>query len=339
MRVLYHLTIPRPNQPKLDAVVQEIDALHSRLGGELVYVNPARRPGSRFPERLYGMLHLPYLRRREVAIDLHHISNSHLYPFPYLRWLRKPIVYTVTAGLRVTLQPSQLERLARLARIVVSNERDRSTLQDQGLRNVEIVRSGIDVARFTRHPAPDTPGFTLLMASAPWTIEQFESKGIDALLETAQARPELRLVFLWRELHLEEVERRITRRELNDRVTVVNRRVDVNETLTQVHAAVVLAEDASLVKAYPHSLLEALAAGRPVLVSRAIPMAEFVDETRCGVVVEHVEARGVTAALDDLIADYRTVREAALRLNREIFSLDRLTQDYSRIFQGVIGDR
>jgi len=335
MYVLYHLTFPRPSAPALDAVVQEAEALRAHAGGSLIYVNPALRPGSRFPERLYGLHRLPYLLWQEAKSDLHHVYNAHLYPFPYLRWLKRPVIYTVAAGLRVSKPPSYLGRLAALARIVVTNSRDLATLYGWGLRNVEMVRPGMDITRLMPQPLPAGP-LTLLMGSAPWTPGQFVSKGVDALLAAAKARPDLRLIFLWRGLHLGEMERRIAQSGLEDRVTVINRHVDINDVLAQVHAAAVLASDPTLVKAFPHSLMEALAAGRPVLVSRAIPMAEYIEQTGCGVVVERVDVQAVLAALDNLTARYQRLREAALALERETFSLDRLKRAYSQIYRAVI---
>jgi hypothetical protein len=113
----------------------------------LIYVNSTRRPGSLYPEQLYGLHCLPDLRRREATADLHHLYHSHLYPFPHLRWL-KPVVYTVAGGLGTTV-PRGLDRLTMLARIVVNNTRDFETLRGWGLRNAQMIQPGIDIARFT----------------------------------------------------------------------------------------------------------------------------------------------------------------------------------------------
>jgi len=330
-RTLYHLTIPRPAQPALDAVVQEAETLRAQFGGEIVYLNPARRPGSRYPERLYGLHRLPYLRQREATVRLHHVYNPHPFYFPYLRWLRRPVIYSVTAGLRPQ-RPAHLERLSQLAAIVVSNERDRTTLQSWGLENTRIIRPGIDASRFSPAPPPTDPAFTLLTGSAPWSEPQFRSKGVEALLAAAEARPDLRLVFLWRDLLFEEMQARVARRGLQARVEVINRRVDVNAVLARVHAAVVLADDATLVKAFPHSLLEALAAGRPVLVSRALPMGDYVARTGCGQVVEQVSADGVLAALARLEASYELYRAAALRVGRRDFSREAMVEAFRRLY-------
>ena len=335
MKVLYHLTMPPSPMAACDAVVQEVESLQTQLGGEIVYLNPAHRPGSRYPERLYGLHRLPYLRRQEVTVRLHHVYNPHLFYFPYLRWLRRPIVYSVTAGLHSLEPPRNLDKLNQLAAIVVSSERDRAMLQDWGLETAHVIRPGIDASRFSPAPPPPSPGFTLLAGSAPWSEPQFRSKGIEALLGAAEARPDLRLVFLWRGLLFEEMRARVTRRGLQGRVEVINRRVDVNEVLARVHAAVVLAEDATLVKAFPHSLLESLAAGRPVLVSRALPMGAYVERTGCGQVVETVSSEGVLEALTRLEANYDTCRAAALGVGRRDFSRETMVEAYGRLYASV----
>ena len=332
MKVLYHLTVPPSPMAACDAVIQEVEALRAHLGGEIIYLNPARRPGSRYPERLYGLHRLVYLRRLEATIRLHHVYNSHLFYFPYLRWLRRPIVYTVVGGLRPDRVPRPGSPLRSLDAIVVTSERDLAVLRGWGLENSVVIRPGIDTTRFRPAPPPTGPGFTLLAGSAPWTEAQFHSKGVEALLAAAEARPDLRLVFLWRGLLFDEMQARVTRRGLQARVEVINQQVDVNGVLARVHAAVVLATDATLVKAFPHSLLEPLAAGRPVLVSRALPMADYVAETGCGQVVEAVSPEGVLAALARLEARYEACREAALRVGQRDFSQQALVEAYRRLY-------
>jgi hypothetical protein len=111
---------------------------------------------------------------------------------------------------------------------------------------------------------------------------------------------DLHLVFLWRGILYEEMMERVQARGLGGRVRVLNERVDVNMLLAEASAAVVLADRSDVVKAYPHSLLESLAAGKPVLVSRAIPMARWVEQAGLGVVVDRVEADCILAAIADL---------------------------------------
>jgi glycosyltransferase involved in cell wall biosynthesis len=278
--------------------------------------------------------HVPYLHHVEGQFDIHHIFNPDPFPFDLLRLLHRPIVYTATTGTRGTDRKTVQCLVQRVHTLIVPTEAERAKLSEQGISNVIAIRPGIDVTRFSRLPPPPKP-FTLLMGSAPWTIEQFESKGVEALLEAAQVRQDLRLIFLWRGLHVEEMERRVAQRGLGGRVSIINRPVDVNEVLAQAHAAVVLADDTTLVKAYPHSLLEALAAGRPVLVSRAISMAEYVEQTGCGHVVESVNSQEVLAALTQLESDYDARQAAALQVGQE-FSQEPLIETYRQLYVSLL---
>jgi glycosyltransferase involved in cell wall biosynthesis len=219
--------------------------------------------------------------------------------------------------------------------LVVSTEDQAARLCGWGIQNVAVVRPGIDTARFSYTPlSPGAPP-TLLMGSAPWTRQQFHSKGVLALLELALQMSELRLVFLWRGVLADEMARRVQSAGLEARVEVLNERVDVNEVLARVHAAVVLAAGDALIKAYPHSLLEALVAGRPVLVSRSIPMARYVEQEGCGVVVERADATAIRVALETLLADHQGYQQRALSVGGRDFSLDKTLADYDRVYDTV----
>jgi glycosyltransferase involved in cell wall biosynthesis len=340
MRILYHLTVPPSPLAMLDAVVQEVAALRalSEGGGQVIHLYPGRAPGTRLPRRWWGLQHLPFLWRVEKQFDLHHIFNPDPFSFTVLRFLRQPIIYTATAGLGGADREAVQFTARAVYILVVPTWAERTALREWGVSNVAVIRPGIDLARFPPSPPPTGAPFTVLMGSAPWTLEQFESKGIEALLEVAQARADLRLVLLWRGLYFEEIQRRIAQRGLEERVTVINRPVDVNEVLAEVHAAIVLARDARLIKAYPHSLLEALATGRPVLVSRAIPMSTDVEQAGCGVVVETVKAQDVLQAMARLESHYAAYQTAALRAGRE-FSQQQPVAAYAELYKSIISDQ
>jgi glycosyltransferase involved in cell wall biosynthesis len=77
---------------------------------------------------------------------------------------------------------------------------------------------------------------------------------------------------------------------------------------------VVLAETPKLVKAYPHSLLESLAAGKPILVSGVISMADYVSDTKCGVVVPELGLESLAVALETMMRDYNELQSNASRI-------------------------
>jgi glycosyltransferase involved in cell wall biosynthesis len=223
-----------------------------------------------------------------------------------------------------------------LAAVTVTDQGSLDYLSQHGLKNVFLVRPGIDVERFTHSPLLLGPELRLMVGSAPWVRPQFKTKGVDVLLEAAQQLPRLRLVFLWRGVLTEEIERRVHAMGLEDRVEVVDRIVDVNQVLAGVHASVTLAAAPDIVKAYPHSLLESLVAGKPVLVSRAIPMASYVEEKGCGVVVEAVNPADVITAVETLEQSYVDLQTAAGRTGQQEFSQQQMIDSYKSVYEHVL---
>ncbi len=337
MKILYLMTVPPPVSAGTDAVMQEAELLRSRFTGEMVFLLPSTRPRARFPRPLYGLHRLRAIRRLVPTVDLCHLYNAELYFFPLLRFIRKPVVYTVVSGLCREDRLPSTNVLRRLEGIVVPSVEDLERLKQRGLDNVHMFRPGIDVSRFEQTPPATGPEFVLMAGSAPWTRKQFRTKGVNGLLQVAQRMPSLRLVFLWRGWLTEEIRRRVNALGLADRVEIHTERVDVNQVLSRAHAAVVLADKQKLVKAYPHSLLEALACGRPVLVNDRIPMAEYVRKTRCGEVVQSLEPSDLLAAIQRLRQNYDEHRINACRVGKMDFSQEDLVKSYQDLYESVGG--
>lgn len=332
MSILYHLTILPPIHPEREAISQEVNVLQCRFGGHIIYVNPNVRSFFHIPRLVFGLHRLRALRHLEEDVQLHHVYNPDPFPFPYLLLLQRPVVYSLTGG--VTYRPN-LSFLSRMAAVTVMDEESLARLRGWGLENVFLVRPGIDTTRFTHHPLPLESEVRLLVGSAPWTKAQFRTKGIIALLEAARLEPRLYLIFLWRGVLVEEMNRWIRRMGVENQVTILNRRVDVNEVLAKVHASIVLATQPDIVKAYPHSLMESLAAGKPVLVSRAIPMARYVEETNCGKVVERVRASEILEAIESLREEYQRAQETARADGKRAFSLESMIASFNAVYESV----
>jgi glycosyltransferase involved in cell wall biosynthesis len=333
VKVLYLWPMLPPKLPQTEALSQEIGWLGEHFGRELVYLNPNQHLPLRIPRLFFGWHRWPHIRQREAAVDLHHLYNPDPFPYPILRALRRPVVYSITGGIgHRTLNPRFLNALAA---VTVYDEASLAALQAAGVRNGVLIRPGIDVTRFTHQPKPLDRTMRLMIASAPWTAAQFRTKGVDALLAAAQQVPRLHLVFLWRGVLLEEMLRRVHALNLADRVTVLDGQQDVNQVLGGVHASIVLAADPRIIKAYPHSLLDSLAAGKPVLISRAIPMARYVEQTGCGEVVEGVTPAAILAAVDRLIANYPAAQAAAQARGRQDFSHQAMVAAFAAVYQRV----
>lgn len=334
MRIGYYLTVLPPKLPAAEALSQEIAALRGRFGGDLVYLNPNQHSPVYLPRLAFGFHKLKALRAGEAHLDLHHLYNPDPFPFPILRWFRRPVIYTISSGAGAT-RP-KVAFFKSLAAVTVPDERSLASLKKWGITNSFLVRPGIDTSRFSHAPLPLRPPVSLLVASAPWTPAQFQSKGIDALLAAAQQAPQLRLIFLWRGVLADEMAQKVGRLKLENRVTVINKLVDVNQVLANVHATIALATAPGIIKSYPHSLLDSLAAGKPVLVSRAIPMADYVDETGCGKVVESVTPTAILTALEALANEYSALQKSAQLAGQRDFSQEAMLAAYQKIYERIL---
>lgn len=334
MNILYHLTVLPPKMPEGEALSQEITALRNYFGGELIYLNPNIASPIYLPRLLFGFHKLKYLRQLESNLDLHHIYNPDAFPFPLLRYLRRPVIYSISSGVR-DRRPN-LAFFSSLAAIAVADERSLTRLRAWGLDNVYLVRSGINTSRFTCASLPLQSEIRVMVGSAPWTKGQFLTKGVDALLEAAQLNPRLRLIFLWRGVLTNEMMNRVQVMKLEQQVEVIDKQVDVNQILANVHATVALATTPGIIKSYPHSLLDSLAAGKPVLVSRAIPMSDYVEEVGCGVAIETVTATDILTGIDAMIQDYKKLQRVAQDVGQRDFSEQAMIASFQQVYETVL---
>lgn len=313
MRILYHITLTPPCIPGTDAVYQEVEALNEKFGIEIIRWYPFSTYTPYFPPFLFGLHNLVKIWKKEQDCDLHHIFHSIWYPFPLISLLRKPVIFTVAGGLAHSLQYAPQNK----AHLVLASEQEKKQADERGWKSTSFVYPGIDTLKLNSIPsAQRSHEFVILAGSAPWERTKFVQKGFDLMLRFVKDNPNVRLITLWRGILYEEWKGMIKQYGVGDRVEVYNTWVDLSTIMPRVHAAIVLADRGGIVKAWPHSLLEALTAGRPVLISRTIPMASFVEENENGVVVEKMEYEELTRAINHLINEYEKYRISASQTGR-----------------------
>jgi len=335
MKILYHITNLPPRISGTEAILQEIDILRNTFGGDLFHINPNIHSPVYLPRLLFGFHLLKKIRRLEPGLDLHHLYNADPFPFPVARWFKRPVVYSISSGVGKS-RPS-VAFFNSLAAVTVSDERSRQRLQAWGVKNCHLVRPGIDTSKFSFQPLPLIPPFKLLFASAPWTLAQFKIKGVEALLAAAARMPHLHLTCLWRGVLADEMRRRVKQLGLEARVEIINEKVDVNALLSRVHATINLVEKPAVIRSYPHSLLESLVAGKPVVVSRTIPKADYVEQTGCGVVVDAVTPDAVVTAVESLTENYQAAQQAARTIGPHDFSQTTMVESFHRVYRHVLG--
>jgi glycosyltransferase involved in cell wall biosynthesis len=335
MNLLFHVTFPPPPMPESVAELQEIRTLRKRFGGDLIYLNPNQHSPVRLPRLVFGFHRIRELRRRDKNIELHHVYNPDPYPFPVLRFLRRPIVYSISGGVGTRRPDTRF--FNSLAAVLVADDHSQNQLTAWGVENVARVRAGIDTSRFSCTPLPLHSTIRLMVGSAPWTPAQFQTKGVNALLSAAQRNRRLQLVFLWRGILKDQMLHQVQQMDLAQQVTVLGGQMDVNEILAGVHGSITLATAPGIVKSYPHSLIESLAAGKPVLVSRSVPMAAYVEKTGCGKVIERVTPSEILAAVESLAAEYDALKSVAQQVGQRDFSLQAMLSSFESVYAHALG--
>lgn len=334
MRVAYHLTVPLPPQPRLDGAIQEALWLQQRFAGPLGSLYPLSRHSRWLPPALCGMSELARLRRLDAEVDLHHVFSDRLRDYPALAWLARPVVLTVLTAARP--RRGWLPGRGAVRRVVCATEEQARELRARTASPVEVIPPGVDPARFTHTPPPADGGFVLLAGSAPWSRRQFRTKGLDLMLAAVRRVPDLRLVLLWRGVLRDEIDRRVAAAGLEQRVEVLDREVDVARLLPRVHAAIVLAARPQLVKACPHSLIEALAAARPVIVSRGLGLDATVETHGCGALVERFDLAELLSVLARVRGGYASYQGAAARTDLSAFSRERFLAEHARAYERAL---
>ncbi len=317
MRVAHHFPGVPPPDPGRDAVLQEASLLRELFPGPDRF-HGFGRFGRAFHGRIPARLQAVAKRRRlsppEADVDLHHLFADRLEWTRLFAGTDKPLLCSLTTGLGDGPLPEPTS-LPRFAALIVADGDQAARLAGRGFSHVEVVPTPAHLAGIEPSPAPARPPLALVAGSAPWTRRQFASKGVDLLLAAARRRSDLALTLLWRGVLGGAMARRQRRAGLGDRLRVLHERIAVAPLLAASHAAVVLAARPRLVKAYPHSLLEALAAGRPILASACLPIATWAARQGCGIAVPDLSAAALDQALDELAARYPELQRRAAAID------------------------
>ncbi len=335
----YLCTSPLPKVKGTDAAYNEIDNLVDNFGGHVNSLYPFSRPSSKYPIKLLGLHKLNKIKEIERNSKINHIYGSGLFNMLITKKLHRPSVYTLLAGINDPKHVPSVKYLCRFDKIVVSNERDLNLLKQLGNKNVVMIRTAIPVDRFTKHRLPfdpSTPRLKILMASAPWESKQFNSKGIHLILSTLQKLDKIHITFLWRGILVNEMKALIQKYNVSEKVSLVNQNVEVNQYLKTHHGMILLSNDSSIVKAYPHSLLESISSGKPIILSQQIPLSDFVIKNNIGVVLRRFDKDALIHAINDFSNNYASIADAAYAIPRSQFSQPRFIKDHDALYKNLL---
>jgi glycosyltransferase involved in cell wall biosynthesis len=203
----------------------------------------------------------------------------------------------------------------------------------RGGERLRVIHPGVDTARFA-HLAPPRdgePDALLLGAIVGWKRPQL---ALEVVALAARELPGLRLTLAGEPVVssgvdlLETLRERAERDDLRGRVTFAGRVGDVGEALGGASCLLHCADQ----EPFGLALVEALAAGRPVVAPAAGGPLEIVDES-CGRLYPPGDARAAAAALVEVLADSAWLGQAGRERAQKHFSLERFRTEFRQLLE------
>ncbi len=201
-------------------------------------------------------------------------------------------------------------------------------------RRITVIPNGVDPDYFQPAAGP-VAGPPRVLSLARMVPDKDHDTLIEAFRLTVREHPEAELWLVGDGPRLEEV-RDLSRRLLPpDRVRFLPPREDLRPLLHQASLLVL----SSRTEALPNVVLEAMAAGLPVVATRVGGVPELVRPGRTGWLVDPGDAPGLAAALGQVLGDPAT-RQAMGRAGRlrarQKFSLETMTQRYEAVLLNLL---
>ena len=209
--------------------------------------------------------------------------------------------------------------------------------------NTVLIRSGVDVAkvqaadpekamRLRAHHAEDGGALVTLVGrlSMPKTPDVF----VDAAARVLQTHRSTRFLVVGDGQKREEIRARIDRLGIADRVSMLGLRDDVPDIIAASDVIV----HSSTHEGLPKTVLEGMAAGKPVVASRVGGVPAAVEHGVSGLLVEPLDAGELAGAIEALVAEpsLRTRLGAAASRRAEEYSLDRTLAETEQLYDKLV---
>jgi len=228
--------------------------------------------------------------------------------------------------------------------VAIASEVADSIRRVYGIDGFPLIPNGIPVGDF-RRPSISPQEWRRREGFAPTDVLFVCVAGLrpqknPALLLESFARgpasdPRARLLFVGRGALKSELERQIGALGLQERVHLLGLRSDIAEIL---NAADVFALSSDY-EGNPLSVMEAMAAGRPVISTAVGGVPELVEGGECGLLVPPRDAKAMAGAMRHMLENPGAIRSmgmASARRAEERFDLKVMTEAYEKLYSATI---
>jgi glycosyltransferase involved in cell wall biosynthesis len=316
------------------------ETLSRRNGVRLHVIGSARRPA---PGDLRTLARLVRLVRRDDLVHAHSAKAGFLGRLAAaLTGRRRTCVFSphgwsfwAAKGAERRLYLA-LERLAArwCAVIVTQSDSERQAGLEARIGRPEqyrVVLNGVDLARFDTEPAP-VPGRVV------WVGRLAPAKRPDVAIEVGaelrQRGVEVDLVLVGDGPDREEAERLLAERPAGS-ATLAGRRPDIPELLREASCLLLTSEYESC----PLGVIEAMAAGVPVVATAVGGVPELVTDGEHGLLAPAGDVTGLADAVQRLVADpaaARAMGAAGRERARESLSRERMVAELDAVYADVL---
>lgn len=284
-----------------------------------------------------SLLAFPFLRKIAVSYQINHIFSSLVEPVLIRRIGDLNTIATITKDSdSLTRFEQNIPYFKRLRYIVVESERHREILKQTGIdqESIKLIYPGVTVKPYKQAPSP----FKILFATSPLGKYGLLSRGIYLLMQTAKVLPDVRFILIWRERNFNKLKALIDHYGL-DNVEVVNGHIpDMDKIYQSVHATILPGLTHSSLKPCPHSGLDSLSHGKPVLVSDSTSIAGIVARNQCGVTFEY-SVESLVAGIQNLMDHYAQFQSNCHRTVEETFSEAVFVERYRKLYETMLKNR
>ena len=253
------------------------------------------------------------------------------------RLSRFPSVLTISKNTKsLSAFERNFENLKRFEYVVTESERDHEILLQAGLPRdrVKLIYPGFEIKPYVPAPGP----FTILFATAPFDKNEFLNRGIFLIINAAQSLAGVRFRLIWRDGEHERLLKLIADAGVTN-IEVHNGYIpDMDAQYCETHATILPGLDEHSLKPCPHSGLESLAHGKPLLVSRPTSIAGLVERMNGGIVFEP-NSRSLVSAITELQKHYDSYQSRCHNVVNECFSKQVFIERYRDIYKSMHGMR
>lgn len=216
-------------------------------------------------------------------------------------------------------------------RIVANSNAASARLRREGVRAraISVIPNGIDLNAY-RTPSRTGP-LRRVITVANLRAEKAHEVLIQAAARLLPAHPDLEFWFVGGGSRRDELTQLAERSGVAGRVQLLGHRDDVPALLAESDVFALTSRSEAL----PNGIMEAMAAGLPVVATRVGSIPDLVDHGRTGMLVEVGDVEAVRAAIDTLLRDparARAMGRTARQTMESRFSFDRMVSSFEGLY-------